>query len=91
MQEDKTIHIPVEGMSCASCAMSIENTLKHVEGVKNARVNFANQTATIDWENGDAALEKWREEIKKLGFDLRIDEIAEKKNPLNEKTKPIEG
>ncbi len=76
-----TIHIPVKGMSCASCAMSIENTLKDTPGVEDARVNFANQTATIEWVEGEAPVENWREKIRKLGFDLDTDSLAEKKNP----------
>lgn len=77
---NNTIHIPVEGMTCASCAMSVENMLKHIPDVNNARVNYANHTATVEYSGDKADLEAWRAEIKKLGYDLNI-EALEKKNP----------
>jgi Cu2+-exporting ATPase len=80
MGSNNTIHIPVEGMSCASCAMSIENMLKHIPNIENARVNYANHTATVEYQGDSADLELWRKEISKLGFDLDIESL-QKKNP----------
>ncbi len=41
------VDLPVEGMTCASCAARIERGLGRIEGVGEARVNFAAQTATV--------------------------------------------
>lgn len=38
---------PVEGMTCASCAMRIEKVLKRTPGVQEATVNYANGKATV--------------------------------------------
>ena len=45
----KYIHenFPVLEMTCASCAVSVESMLKSTAGVKDAGVNFANQTAWV--------------------------------------------
>lgn len=42
-----TLKLNIQGMSCVSCASGIEKALSSVEGVKEARVNFANSTASI--------------------------------------------
>jgi len=41
------LDIPVTGMSCASCAISIEKVLSDVEGVREAGVNYASGKATV--------------------------------------------
>ena len=39
---------PVLEMTCAACAVSVESMLKSTAGVKDAGVNFANQTAWVE-------------------------------------------
>jgi len=41
------IDLPVTGMSCASCAAHIQESLSGLRGVKSASVNFAAEKATI--------------------------------------------
>jgi len=40
----------VGGMHCASCATTIEQALRRVEGVLDARVSAAAQCATVQWD-----------------------------------------
>lgn len=42
--------ITITGMSCASCAVKIENTLARNAGVLSAKVNFANEKAYIEYD-----------------------------------------
>ena len=39
--------IPVEGMTCASCAGRVERALRRVPGVLEASVNLATEIATV--------------------------------------------
>lgn len=39
--------LPIEGMTCASCVGRVEKALKKVEGVENAEVNLATESAMI--------------------------------------------
>jgi Cu+-exporting ATPase len=42
--------LPIEGMSCASCAARIEKTLIARDGVTDAAVNFASKRATVTYD-----------------------------------------
>lgn len=42
--------LPIEGMSCASCARRIENSLTRQPGVVSASVNFATKVATVKYD-----------------------------------------
>ena len=43
----ETTVLPIEGMTCASCAAQIERALKKLPGVAEARVNLATEMATV--------------------------------------------
>lgn len=45
------IKIDIEGMTCVSCAVSIEKNLKKIEGVENASVNFSTKTAEVEFND----------------------------------------
>ncbi len=53
LEELTKIELVVEGMTCASCVRRVEKALQKVEGVQNASVNLATETAEV--ELGDAA------------------------------------
>lgn len=46
--ERRTVELPIEGMTCASCVMRVERALSSVEGVGAARVNLATESAAVD-------------------------------------------
>ncbi|HWA07038.1 MAG TPA: heavy metal-associated domain-containing protein, partial [Ignavibacteria bacterium] len=41
------IELDIEGMDCPSCAMKIERRLNKLNGVENAKVDLANETASF--------------------------------------------
>jgi len=64
---------PVTGMSCASCAASVETILGKVDGVQNVNVNYANATAQIDFDEDKLSAEELRQAVQAVGYDLLID------------------
>ncbi len=68
---------PVTGMSCASCAGSVESMLKAQPGVINAGVNYANSTANVEYVPGIAHIDDFKKAIQSIGYDLVIDESDE--------------
>ncbi|HLQ36664.1 MAG TPA: heavy metal translocating P-type ATPase, partial [Planctomycetota bacterium] len=46
------VDLRLRGMTCASCARSIERALQQGDGVRSAAVNFATATATVAFDPG---------------------------------------
>jgi Cu+-exporting ATPase len=67
---DKTINIPVTGMSCANCALAIERTVKKVPGVKAAAVNFATEQASLSFDPDQVQVEALVEKIQDAGYGV---------------------
>ena len=67
---DKTINIPLTGMSCANCALAIERTVKKVPGVKAAAVNFATEQASLSFDPDQVQVEKLVEKIQDAGYGV---------------------
>ncbi|NOS85947.1 MAG: cadmium-translocating P-type ATPase [Ignavibacteria bacterium] len=62
------IELDIEGMDCPSCAMKIERRLNKLEGVENAKVDLANETASFVITGAETNLEFVKSEIDKLGY-----------------------
>lgn len=64
---------PVLDMSCASCAVSVESTLKATPGVAEAGVNFANQTAWVVYDDEKTNPTALKQAVQAVGYDLVVD------------------
>ncbi|PHQ27887.1 heavy metal translocating P-type ATPase [Leeuwenhoekiella nanhaiensis] len=63
---------PVTGMTCASCAASVESVLKHTEGVFDASVNFANSSVLVEY-NKELSPNQLQNALREVGYDIIID------------------
>ncbi|MDO8565597.1 MAG: heavy metal translocating P-type ATPase [Candidatus Moranbacteria bacterium] len=72
---EKRIDLSLTGMHCASCANIIERTLKKVEGVKQAHVNYGTEKATIVFDTGQVSVSALQAAVKGVGY------TAEEINP----------
>ncbi len=59
--------IPIEGMSCASCAMRVERALSAVLGVSGVSVNLATEAASVA-HDGSVTLDGLRSVIEQAGY-----------------------
>lgn len=73
---------PITGMTCASCAVSVESILSFEEGVASAAVNYANATATVEYIPGIAKLENFKKAIQSIGYDIIIEESENQEDEL---------
>ncbi len=64
------LDLPVEGMTCASCAARIERRLGRTEGVVEARVNFATKKATVLYDGAATAPDALKDTIAELGYSV---------------------
>ena len=64
----RTIDLQLTGMTCAACAARIEKVLNRAEGVR-AAVNFANETAHVEFEGDKASQQSLIEAVRRAGYD----------------------
>lgn len=67
---EKTVTIPLTGMSCANCAASIERSLGKLPGVSAASVNFASEMATVTFDPERVNINDLVKNIKNAGYDI---------------------
>jgi len=65
----KRVQMAVGGMSCASCVATIEQGLSELEGVSEASVNLATETADITYDAERASPEQFVRTIEQLGYE----------------------
>lgn len=73
--ESTNVSLKVKGMSCAACAARVEKGLSGMEGVSSARVNFAAESATVEFDPGLVEAGDLVEKIKQLGYEVPFDRL----------------
>ncbi len=77
------------GMTCAACANKIEKRLNKLNGVQTATVNFALESALIEYNPDEVSVPEMKDAIKKLGYRLEQKEEA-KGEKVDHRQKEIE-
>ncbi len=62
------VDIRIGGMHCASCVANVTKALHKVDGISEANVNLATETATIEYDPRSASLGDMKTAIEDLGF-----------------------
>ncbi|PEW66408.1 copper-translocating P-type ATPase [Bacillus cereus] len=62
----------VSGMTCAACANRVEKRLNKLDGVNKATVNFALESATVDFNHDEVNVNEMKSAITKLGYKLEM-------------------
>jgi Cu+-exporting ATPase len=70
----RTVDLPIEGMSCASCVARVEEALRSVPGVLDATVNLATERARVVVV--DAPLDRVVEAVRERGYDVRTERTS---------------
>ena len=63
----KTLDMPIEGMTCASCANRVERKLNKLPGV-TASVNYATEKATVQFDPDGIETEQLVEAVEAAGY-----------------------
>ncbi len=67
---DKTLTLPVTGMTCANCVATVERSVGKLEGVKEVSANFATDRVTLVYDDSLVKPEAVIERIRKAGYDV---------------------
>ena len=78
---------PVVGMSCAGCSARVDKTLNKQPGIISASVNLAAAMATVEYNPDECTPEQLKEAVRKIGFDLIIEEKKEVQKEAEEARK----
>ncbi len=70
MAPQKQITMPVLGMTCANCAVTIERNAKKVEGVNEAVVNFGTEKVTVTYDPALATPQAIIARIERAGYKI---------------------
>lgn len=68
---EKTLNI--EGMTCASCAQTIEKATKKLSGVEESNVNLATEKMNIKFDENVVSLNDIQETVEKAGYKANIE------------------
>jgi copper chaperone CopZ len=60
--------IPVQGMTCATCEITVGHALKRVDGVTSAHVSVATKNATVEYEAAKTNPQQLIAAIKSTGY-----------------------
>lgn len=76
MSEKEHVNLPVLGMTCANCAVSVERALKKTEGVDDAMVNLSSERVAVTYDGDQAALNDLVTSIQDAGYDVATGEAV---------------
>jgi Cu+-exporting ATPase len=69
-KELRKASIKIVGMTCTSCAQAIERGLSKAEGVDRASVNFATETAYVEYDGKAITEKELVEVVRDTGYDV---------------------
>lgn len=84
--------LKLQGMSCASCASSIEQAIKSVPGVIECNVNFGMEQASIQYDSKKTSLETIQATVDAAGYKaLPLPEMAADEDDSDRKNRKSES
>ena len=60
----------IGGMSCSACANRIEKVVSKMDGVKDANVNFATETLTVNYDDKVVTKVDIEQKVEEIGFRI---------------------
>jgi len=70
------ITLPIEGMSCASCAITVQEALAAQPGVSAASVNYATGRASVDYDDAGAGIGQMVRAVRNAGYDCGLAQVT---------------
>jgi Cu+-exporting ATPase len=76
MAKFKDMDVPIEGMHCASCVLSVNKTFEREEGVEAVDADLASNKLHITVNPKKITYDEMDSIVKNLGFQLHTDEVT---------------
>ncbi len=91
VEKTEKLTLRIGGMSCASCAQTIEKALRKIEGVREAHVNFASEKAALSYDPSRVTPEKIKQVIEQTGYQVMDREEIKEEEVDEEERKIVEA
>ncbi|MEQ5812884.1 heavy metal translocating P-type ATPase [Streptococcus suis] len=66
----KQASYPIQGMTCASCALTVEKAVGKLAGMEEVSVNLATEKLSVSYDEKLLGLEDIRQAVEKAGYQL---------------------
>jgi Cu+-exporting ATPase len=76
--EKKKAELKISGMHCATCAITIEESLAKLNDVTHAQVNFGTDTAHVEFDPSKVTLKELEKAVKDAGYEVINREVTVK-------------
>jgi Cu+-exporting ATPase len=75
-QPAKQTSLQITGMTCATCAGTVERKLSQLRGVSKAAVNLASEKATVEYDPSQATENELVQAVEDAGYGVAISEVV---------------
>ena len=83
MAKLKEMDLPIEGMHCASCVLSLNKTFEKVGGVESVDADLASNKLHLTVNPKKLSFDEIETLVKNLGFEIHTDEVTLKLNGMH--------
>ena len=67
-----TTTLRVDGMTCPSCKVAVRTALSKLGGVKDAKVDVANKSATVEYDPSKVTPQQLVDAVNRLGYQASL-------------------
>jgi Cu+-exporting ATPase len=64
------VELKIKGMHCVSCENKVKEAVSSLKGVKDAKVDYASEKATVEFDNTKTDLNDIMKVIKNAGYEV---------------------
>src|SRR3970040_1163201 len=72
----KSLSLPVQGMTCASCVSHVEGALKELPGVSNVVVNLGTNKSSLMYDPARVTLAEMTRAVDDVGYSIPTAELT---------------
>ena len=74
--EKKKAELKISGMHCATCAITVEESLSNLREVSGVQVNFGTDTARVEYDPAKISLAELETAVRDAGYDVMNREVT---------------
>jgi len=72
-KDQRTVKLPIQGMTCASCVAHVQKALEDTEGVSGSVVNLATEEATLQYDPDLVKLDAFQKAVHNAGYEVAVE------------------